>query len=416
MSQSATPSNQLPEGGDPFEGTPYRWLQSLGGGGMGEVHLVMHAALGSEFVAKVLHAKYASHEQLADRVRVEAQSLARLEHPNIVRVHSFGRLRDGRPFLIMEPLSGYTLGSEIQTRKRLPVVEALRYGLQLASALAAAHAIGIVHRDIKPDNLFLHHEHDGTKVLKVLDFGVARIVPGVSEQSPIPLAVPTDTGVVVGTPRYVSPEAAVGKRVDHRADIYGAGVVLYIMLTGRGPFDHVRGERAVLAAHVHQTPAPLATHAVEGVTAELEALVLHALAKNPDNRLSNAKELEQRLAALLQVVVRPQAQTTAPLPAVAPRPPSADASPAPQPQPAFSSPPPAARPPRDETPKDASSVRASTPHGDPDEALDAPGLTGMIPTSRSPVTVVLFFFLVALVMGCASAGAVYVIHRSLGGP
>ncbi|HXK20418.1 MAG TPA: protein kinase, partial [Polyangiaceae bacterium] len=151
-------SSPLPPGGDPFEGSPYRWLRRLGGGGMGEVHLVEHRALGSEFVAKVLHAKYASHAQLADRVRVEAQSLARLEHPNIVQVTSFARLADGRPFIVMEPLAGHTLESEIQTLERLPLVEALRYGLQLASALAAAHALGIVHRDIKPDNLFLHHD------------------------------------------------------------------------------------------------------------------------------------------------------------------------------------------------------------------------------------------------------------------
>ena len=350
---------------------------------MGEVHVVVHAALGSEFVAKVLHAKYAAHEQLADRVRVEAQSLARVEHPNIVRVHSLGRLRDGRPFIIMEPLSGHTLESEIQARERLPVVEARRYGLQLASALAAAHAIGVVHRDIKPDNLFLHHEQDGAKVLKVLDFGVARVVPGVSEQSPVPLAVPTDTGVVVGTPRYVSPEAAMGKRVDHRADIYGAGLVLYIMLAGHGPFDHVHGERAVLFAHVNQPPAPLPAH--EGMTAELEALVRHALAKNPDHRVSSAKQLEERLATLLQIATRPSPALLAPAPS-------------------------------DQLPRGLAPVRPEIQPEPPSETHDPAGVTGIIPTTRSPLTVALFFALVALVIGCASAGAVYVIHRALGGP
>ncbi len=372
-------SSPLPPGGDPFEGSSYRWLRHLGGGGMGEVHLVEHRALGSEFVAKVLHARYASDAQLADRVRVEAQSLARLEHPNIVQVKSFALLADGRPFIVMEPLSGDTLESEIQTRERLPLVEALRYGLQLASALAAAHALGIVHRDIKPNNLFLHHDYDGLKVLKVLDFGVARILPGFSDNSPVPLALPTDTGIVVGTPRYVSPEGALGKRVDHRADIYGAGLVLYIMLTGRGPFDHVRGEQRVLVAHVHEAPRLLSTYGVGGGTPALQDLVSHALAKNPDDRLPTAKELEARLALLLQQAVAAARRTSAP--------PAAPAVAAP-----------------------------SAPKSTHYEDTETPAPLAAIPTVRSPASVMLVFVTIALIVGLASAGAVTVLRRLLGGP
>ncbi len=369
LHQAASPQ---PQGnGDPFEGTPYHWLRRVGGGGMGEVHLVQHTVLGREFAAKVLHARYLSSEQLVDRVRVEAQSLARLEHPNIVRVSSFGQLRDRRPFIIMEALSGNTLESEVQARGGLPVVEALRFALQLASALAAAHELGVIHRDIKPDNLFLHHEHDGSRVLKVLDFGVARIVPGISDASPVPLALPTDTGIVVGTPRYVSPEAARGQKVDHRADIYAAGLVLYFMLAGKGPFDHVRAEQALLIAHVNEAPAPLITHGIEGLTPGLEEVVQRMLAKSPDDRFATAAELEAKLAALLQraVGVAEQAPTASvPLPSL----------------PILADPP--------------------TP---------APVL--VLREGRSPAFLAVAFLVIATVVGLASAGAVIVLRRFMGG-
>jgi len=384
-------SSPLPPGGDPFVGTPYRWLRRVGGGGMGDVHLVEHTVLGSEFAAKVLHAKYAGSKQLVDRVRVEAQSLARLEHPNIVRVASFGRLRDERPFIIMEALTGNTLDSEVRGRDRLPLVEAIRYALQLASALAAAHELGIIHRDVKPENLFLHHEHDGSRLLKVLDFGVARIVPGISDASPVPLTLPTDTGIVVGTPRYVSPEAAKGQRVDHRADIYSAGLVLYFMLTGRGPFDHIRDERLVLAAHAHEPPPPLSTHSVEGVTPELEEILRRTLAKAPEQRFASARELEARLAALLQRTVS-SVEHSAKAPGGRSASPSAALAPQSRQTPPVAAPPPLA--PEPETPAPILALREG----------------------RSRAFIAGLFLAVTLVFGLASAGAVAVLRRALGGP
>jgi eukaryotic-like serine/threonine-protein kinase len=398
-------TSPLPTGGDPFEGTPYRWLRRVGGGGMGEVHLVQHTVLGSEFVAKVLHPRYAANEQLIDRVRLEAQSLGRLEHPNIVRVSGFARLRDGRPFIIMEALSGNTLESEVRGRDRLPLVESLRYALQLASALAAAHELGVIHRDIKPDNLFLHHEHDGSRSLKVLDFGVARVVPGISEASPVPLMLPTETGIVVGTPRYVSPEGARGQRVDHRGDIYATGLVLYFMLAGQGPFDRIKDEQRLLAAHVHEPPPPLATHGVEGLTPELEEVMQRMLAKAPEHRFSSARELEARLAALFQGVVAglEHAATAA---VRRSEPPAVQTHTLRLPLPAARS-----------TLAAGTLLSAPAPVADPAVVLE-PGTPVPVPVlreGRSPAFLVTLFVAVALLAGLASAGAVIVLRRILGG-
>ncbi len=400
MSSSAYPSSPLPPGGDPFEGTPYRWLRRVGGGGMGDVHSVEHRRLGVDFIAKVPREEFAAHRQLMERIRLEAQSAARVEHPNVVQVNHLGYLQDGRPYMIMDPLSGHTLESEMQARGRLPLVEALRYGQQLASALAAAHAFGIVHRDIKPDNLFLHHELDGTKTLKVLDFGVVRILPGISDQAPIPLAVPTDTGIVVGTPRFVSPEAALGKRVDHRADIYGAGLVLYVMLTGKDPFDHVRGERAVLGAHVNQMPAPLSAHTVEGATPELEDVLRRALAKNPDERFENASELEASLAGVLQ-----RRKITAERARLKPQVPIDGAAPE-IPRQAMTAPAAVLPTPRQRSRSADELAAAGAAHAVP---------TLQPPTKRSTAVVVAFFLFITIIVALASAGAVSLLRQMTGG-
>lgn len=283
---------------DPFAGTAYRAIRRLGAGGMGEVFVIAHRQLGRELVAKLLHARFSADSQLLDRMRIEAQALGRLDHANIVTVSGFGTASDGRPFIVMELLRGQTLADELAARGRLPLLEAVSLARQLLSALAAAHALGIVHRDVKPENLFIVDQEDGTKLLKVLDFGIARVMPGFSERAPQPLALPTETGLVVGTPRFVSPEGATGARVDQRADLYAAGLVLYTMLAGRGPFDHLTGEAALLNAHVSLRPE--APSAVASVTLPkaLDAIILHSLSKRPDGRFQNAAEFIQRLDQL----------------------------------------------------------------------------------------------------------------------
>ncbi len=292
----ATHEAQAPTG-DPFGGTPYRLRRQLSSGSVGEVFVVEHRELGSEFVAKLLHERLLTDPQLVDRVRVEAQALGKLYHPNIVSVLGYGLTRDRRPYLVTEHLRGQTLGARLKLGA-LPPLDALVYACQILWALAAAHSIGIVHRDIKPENLFLVERPGAMPQLKVLDFSIARVLPGLSPEAPLPLVLPTDTGVIVGTPRYISPEAALGQHVDHRADIYGVGIVLYQMLTGHCPFDHAKGNTKMLVAHLTEEPKPPSWFANSPLVKEVDAVVLTALQKKPEHRFQSAKKFEVALTGI----------------------------------------------------------------------------------------------------------------------
>jgi serine/threonine-protein kinase len=286
-------------------GSPYEYVKKLGQGGMGEVLLVEHRELGRRFVAKVIHAFLGCDPELVDRMRVEAQALARLSHPNIVMVTDFRTAPDGRPFLVMEELRGCTLAEELHRRRWFHVSEAVAIARQLLAGLGAAHAIGIVHRDIKPANLFLHQGRARSRVVKLLDFGLAKVLPGVSARAPRPLAVPTAPRMLMGTPRYVSPEVALGQPVDARSDVYSAGLVLYVMLNGRGPFDHLAGEMRLVAAHAIAEPLPPSHDAPEPVPPELDHAVLKALRKRPDERFQTAEEFELLLGMVAERLGRP---------------------------------------------------------------------------------------------------------------
>lgn len=293
---------QIPLRDDPFAGTEYRALARLGGGGMGEVYAVVHTRLRQKFAAKLLRPELAKDARLVDRMRLEAQALQRLlQHPNIVEVNTFDRTRTGLPFIVMELLEGHSLREELELRTRLPITTALRYAQDIARGLAAVHSLGVVHRDIKPANLFLHSAKGKPVVLKMLDFGAARVLPGVSVDAPQPLMIPTREGTVVGTPPFMSPEAAAGHRIDARSDIYSVGVVLYRMLAGRGPYDHIEGTEQLLEALVNGDPQPPSRYLPRPLPLIVEALVLHALEKNPARRFQTAEEL----AAALEQVATP---------------------------------------------------------------------------------------------------------------
>jgi serine/threonine-protein kinase len=272
---------------------------------MGRVYDAVHSELGKRFVVKVIADRLSTEPAIIERMRFEAQTLARLDHPNIVKVTDMGRLPSGAPFIVMERLEGRTLGAELRAHGRLGVLEALRWVRQTCAALAEAHAIGVVHRDIKLDNLFVHESPEGERVLKILDFGVAKALPGVSDRTPKPPAMPTEEGVLVGTPRYVSPEAARGEKIDQRADLYSTGIVLYMLLTGKHPFHDVHGTDALVAAHATREPDPPSKLARDPVPAELDRLVLRMLAKDPAERCQTAAELDRALARVEQAVQRP---------------------------------------------------------------------------------------------------------------
>ena len=289
------------DGSDPFEGTKYRSISILGKGGMGAAHFVEHRLLGTYFVCKVLRGRFRNNAAIADRMRVEAQSLARLVHPNIVKVFDFDFTQDGRPFIVMERLQGHTLGQELRSRGELPARDAIEIARQLLSALAAAHALGIVHRDVKLENLFLHQPATGKAVLKVLDFGVAKILEGISNDAPEPPQVPTRAGVIVGTPRFLSPEAALGKTVDQRADVYSASIVLYMLLCGRGPWDDAISHASVFSAQANKAPMPPSHYAKQAILPDLESIILTGMSREPEERFQTAKAFE---AALITVEAR----------------------------------------------------------------------------------------------------------------
>lgn len=287
---------------DPLEGSDkYRVIKELGRGGMGEVFLGEHIALGTQVVIKLLHLELSNKSGLVDRMRLEAQACARLNHPNIVRVTDFDRTPRGRPYFVMEYLPGQALSEEAEGRGGyLPVAEALDMTRQALDGLAYAHEAGLIHRDIKLDNLFVVEPKKPTdkKVVKILDFGVAKVTDTGGDDAPAPLMVPTGMGVVVGTPRFFAPEQARGQKLDHRADIYAMGLVLYNLVAGRGPFDHCQTITEMARAHVLTPPAPPSQLAPQPIPPALDQAVLRAIAKTPDERWPSAEAFAQALAAI----------------------------------------------------------------------------------------------------------------------
>ena len=282
-------------GGDVFAGTPYRLVRVLGRSGSGEVCLVEHWELGREMVAKVLHSSLVDDARQLDRVRLEATTLARLNHPNVVQISDFLRTADGRPFLVVESLRGRSLAEECAERGALGLFDALDFAHQALSGLGAAHAFGIAHRDVNPHHLFLAKDRHGVLTLKVRDFGLARVLPSAPVNAPQPLSVRTESGAVFGSPRYLSPEAARGQRVDHRADLYGVALILYEMVAGCGPFDQLPD---VLAAHRSAEPPPPSRLSEQPVPIEFDAVIQRGLRKEPSERFQSAQEFQQELERL----------------------------------------------------------------------------------------------------------------------
>jgi serine/threonine-protein kinase len=275
-------------------GKHYQIVASLGRGAMGEVYIVVHSILKRRFALKVIHPRYADDARVIDRMRIEAQATARLRHKNIVEVVDFWVTTDGRPCIVMELLQGATVAHEVLVNGPFRAAEAVEYTLQLLSALLAAHDLGVVHRDIKPENLFLHQQPERPRILKVLDFGFARVLPGVSARTPVPAAQPTATGTVVGSPRFASPEALRGERVDNRADLFAVGAVLYFMLTRRGPYDRMM---TIDDPNAFDLMPPSAIRGPD-VAPELDTIVLKATRWRPEERYQTASEFASELLSL----------------------------------------------------------------------------------------------------------------------
>ncbi|HTB60045.1 MAG TPA: serine/threonine-protein kinase [Polyangia bacterium] len=265
---------------------PYRLLGELGEGGTGRVFRAEHTSIGRTVAIKILNAKVAGDPEVKSRFFMEARIVNEIHHPNIVEVTDFGTAT-GRPFIVMEYLQGQTLTRRVDQDGALPEATAIRIARQIASALRAVHDRGFVHRDLKPDNIFLSNHLGYPDFVKILDFGIAKFVG--RDESP---SHHTQTGTVLGTPAYMSPEQCLGDvALDLRTDIYSLGVVLFQMVTGLPPFQ-AEGVGRLMLAQIQDAP-PRA-----GVSRGLDAIIARALAKQPSARFASMRDMRDALDAL----------------------------------------------------------------------------------------------------------------------
>ncbi|MDB4945792.1 MAG: Serine/threonine-protein kinase PknB [Labilithrix sp.] len=267
-------------------GTPYRLLNKIGEGASGEVYEAEHVELGRKYAVKVLTSAHAAAKDAVERFRREARAVAKLSHPNLVQLHDFGKSTDGRVFLAMQLLDGHTL--DVHAEKGLGWRGSIRIAMQATRALEAAHAAGVVHRDLKPQNLFITTEGE----LKLLDFGVAMALAETGDEQ-------KQKGFAVfGTPEYMAPEQVAGENVDARCDIYALGCVLYELVTGTRPFEGspvvVMGKQLREQAERPRSRAPNAV-----IPGELEEVIMKCLAKSKEDRFASALALREALEVAL---------------------------------------------------------------------------------------------------------------------
>ncbi|MFI5281436.1 MAG: serine/threonine-protein kinase, partial [Gemmatimonadales bacterium] len=263
----------------------YHIIKKLGEGGMGAVYLGEHVKMGRKSAIKVMAAAMSQDPDAISRFNREASNASRISHPNVCQIYDFGETPDGLIYLAMEFIEGKALKDVIEEAGALPVARAASILKQAADALQAAHDLSIVHRDIKPDNLMVVAGKDGSDVVKVVDFGIARAVGGDETGQKV-----TKTGLVVGTPEYMSPEQLSGDKLDGRSDIYSLALVLYRMLTGTLPFE-AESSQEVMIKRLTDDPMPL-EQARPDLTfpAKLQLVMNVALARTPAERYQSAAE------------------------------------------------------------------------------------------------------------------------------
>jgi len=275
----------------------YELLRELGHGGMGVVYEARHRKIGRRVALKLLLPEHAADSEVAARFMTEARAAGSLAHENIAAVYDIGSTREGAPYIVMEYLEGQDCNQLLEAHGRLPVERAIDVLLQVCRGLEAAHGRGIVHRDLKPANLFMTQRGDRSDLVKVLDFGIAKLIDGSS-------TLHTSTGTAIGTAYYMSPEQARGETdVDQRTDVYALGVIFYELLSGERPFQ---GDTLLQIVHriLEQNPTPLAERMPElpkGI-----CTVTHiAMAGRREDRYETVAELAHALAQLVRVSMAP---------------------------------------------------------------------------------------------------------------
>jgi serine/threonine-protein kinase len=289
----------------------YLTIRRIGIGGMSVVYLVEHQRLKKQFAAKLLNAELAANPEAMARFETEAKAASSLEHENIVRVTDYGVATDGRPYIIMELLKGRTLDEQLVDQP-LTLEESVLVIVSVCRGLALAHADGIVHRDIKPDNIYLTQRANGTFGVKILDFGIAK--------APLHTGRVTKHGQTIGTPHYMAPEACRGEEVDHRADIYSVGVLMYLLFTGKLP-HHDDNFLALLRKQVLDPVTP-PSQINPAITPALEEVILHAIAKDADDRYVSVdhllSEFELALPPGANLLLLSAARVSTPIPLYTP--------------------------------------------------------------------------------------------------
>src|SRR5215813_12470402 len=280
-------------------GGRYKLEQCIGSGGMGEIYRARRMHIGDTVAVKVLRADVVEDEKSRQRFYREARAAAMLHHPNAVVIHDFGEDADGTAYIVMELLVGRSLRQVLVQEGTISAVRAYGIIRQASAALDAGHRNGIVHRDIKPDNIILLDSNDAADHVKILDFGIAKVLDNKTLDTHSLEQRLTNVGSVIGTPHYMAPEQCQGEEADSRSDIYSLGVVLYELLTGVAPFL-AKTPTGVAIKHVTEKPRPLG-EINPSVPEAVDRVVLHALEKDPNARpqtaLELAREFENALAS-----------------------------------------------------------------------------------------------------------------------
>ena len=272
----------------------YRIVRLIAEGGMGRVYEAEHQKLGRRVALKLLHAEYAGNATALARFFREARAVNQIRHENIVEINDFVEEPGGDSYYIMELLEGESLGQRLKGGP-LPLASTLKIGLQIASALAKVHEAEIVHRDIKPDNIYLIERGEQRDFVKVLDFGIVKLL-GEGAEAALDVTKP---GAILGTPEYMSPEQAAVMPVDHRADIYGIGLLLYEMLTGKRPLTGESFGDLLVQRLTGEIARPSSLGAALKIPPDLEALIMACLQRSPDKRPQTAREVLQALRSVI---------------------------------------------------------------------------------------------------------------------